>query len=114
MRNPLPRATNHMLSMMGLQRRRSAASYLLPMLGLGMLTGAGLGLMLAPRKGVETRAEIANRARGFGGRVAEVAGTVARKIKRTARVAGSEVDEIRDSAYTSAPNGVGRVNVQVR
>ena len=119
MRNPLPRAMNQTLSLLGLQRRRNPASYLLPMVGLGMLAGAGLALMFARRKGVETRADLANRGRDLGSRVAEVATTVARKIKHTAKGATSDLDdalsEIR--AYSSAAfssNGVSRDIVNPR
>jgi hypothetical protein len=49
------------LAAIGLQPRRSASDYILPALGLfgvGMLVGAGLGLLLAPKQGRELRGDI--------------------------------------------------------
>jgi hypothetical protein len=49
------------LGALGLQTRRSAADYILPALGLfgvGVLVGAGLGLMFAPKQGRELRGDI--------------------------------------------------------
>ena len=45
-----------MLEVLGLQSRRSAADYILPTVGIfsvGLLVGAGLGLLLAPKSGRE-------------------------------------------------------------
>jgi hypothetical protein len=52
------------LDMLGLATRPSAASRVFGAAGLfgaGLLAGAALGLLLAPRPGVETRAEVARR-----------------------------------------------------
>jgi hypothetical protein len=49
------------LSALGLERRRSSADFLLPALGLfglGVIVGAGVGLMLAPKRGVELRGDM--------------------------------------------------------
>ncbi len=49
------------LELMGLQSRRSAADYVLPTIGvfsLGLLVGAGLGLLLAPKSGRELRDDL--------------------------------------------------------
>lgn len=54
------------LSAIGLQPRRTATDYILPALGLvgfGVLVGIGLGLILAPKAGVELRADIGRRVR---------------------------------------------------
>lgn len=54
------------LSSIGLQPRRTAADYVLPALGLfgvGLLVGVGLGLILAPKPGVELRGDIGRRVR---------------------------------------------------
>ena len=53
--------TDDFLAAVGLQTRRSAADYLLPVLGLfsaGIAVGLGLGLMFAPRPGRELRHEL--------------------------------------------------------
>jgi hypothetical protein len=54
------------LELLGLTTRRSTASRLLGVTGLfgvGLLAGAALGVLLAPRPGVELRAEVARRLR---------------------------------------------------
>lgn len=54
------------LSAMGLQPRPTATDYILPALGLfgvGLLVGVGLGLILAPKPGVELRGDIGRRVR---------------------------------------------------
>ena len=54
------------LEMLGLSARPSAASRVFGTLGLfgvGVLAGAAVGLLLAPRPGVELRAEVARRLR---------------------------------------------------
>lgn len=56
-----------LLRLAGLERRRSAASQIGPALGIfgaGLLLGAGLGLLLAPRSGHELRHEISERTVG--------------------------------------------------
>jgi hypothetical protein len=53
-----------LLRMVGLETRRSAADYLMPALGLfgaGLVVGAGLGLLLAPKSGREIRGELTER-----------------------------------------------------
>jgi hypothetical protein len=49
------------LSALGLERQRSSVDFLMPALGLfglGLVVGAGLGLMLAPKRGVELRGDV--------------------------------------------------------
>lgn len=55
------------LEHLGLQRRRTAADWLLPglgLFGLGVIVGAGLGLMLAPKPGSELRQDLKERLQG--------------------------------------------------
>lgn len=128
MKNPLvDLSSDRLLRMIGLQTRRSVASTLLPtmgMFGIGLLTGAGLGLLFAPRKGSEMRRELGTKISDASHRVAdtvtdarhrvtETATKVARKLKRTATEASHElgdeisaaIDEARDSTLNSG-NGV--------
>jgi hypothetical protein len=70
------RYSDKALAAIGLQPRRSAADYLLPALGLfsvGMLVGAGLGLLLAPKRGRELRGDLrhgfSSAVRGVGSRI---------------------------------------------
>jgi hypothetical protein len=49
------------LTALGLERRRQTADIILPVLGLfglGLVVGAGLGLMLAPKRGIELRGDV--------------------------------------------------------
>ncbi|MBI3180807.1 MAG: YtxH domain-containing protein [Myxococcales bacterium] len=55
------------LALLGLERKRGAADWILPAIGffgVGMLVGAGLGLMLAPKSGLELREDIRARLQG--------------------------------------------------
>jgi hypothetical protein len=55
------------LKMIGLQSKRSAADWILPMIavfGVGVLVGAGVGLLLAPKPGRELRDDLRNRLQG--------------------------------------------------
>jgi len=61
--------TDDVLARLGLQTRRTTTDFLLPALGVfgaGMMLGAGLGLLFAPRTGSEIRAEIGRQAGRFG------------------------------------------------
>jgi hypothetical protein len=52
------------LKWFGVEERRTAADYIVPAVGLfsvGLLLGAGLGLMLAPKSGRELRADLRTR-----------------------------------------------------
>lgn len=53
-----------LLNLLGLETRRTAVDYLAPglaLLGIGLLVGAGVGLLLAPRKGSELREDLQRR-----------------------------------------------------
>jgi len=67
------------LSAIGLQSRRTAAGMVLPAIGLfgvGLVVGAGLGLLFAPKSGAQTREVI-----GHG--VSDMARRVTSRIRRT-------------------------------
>jgi hypothetical protein len=58
--------TDDVLSALGLQARRSVGDYLLPALGIfgvGLLVGAGIGLLFAPKPGIDLRHQIGSRIR---------------------------------------------------
>ena len=58
--------TDDVLSALGLQTRRSVGDYILPALGIfgvGLLVGAGIGLLFAPKTGGELRQQIGARIR---------------------------------------------------
>lgn len=57
--------TDDVLARLGLQTRMTTTDYIIPALGLfgaGLVVGAGIGLLFAPRPGHEMRAEIGRRA----------------------------------------------------
>lgn len=57
--------TDDVLARLGLQARATTRDYLFPAIGLfaaGILVGSGLGLLFAPRRGSELRAELGQRA----------------------------------------------------
>jgi len=60
-----------LLELIGLESRRSTAEKMMPSLalfGAGVLLGVGLGLMLAPKTGVELRHDLRDRlAKGHNG-----------------------------------------------
>jgi len=69
------------LAALGLQTKKSAAEYLLPVLGLfsaGILVGVGVGMLVAPKSGRELRESL-----------------------------GKRVEEVRDRAMQTAGVGVG-------
>ena len=56
-----------LLKLIGLQTRSSAGDYLLPTIGIfavGVLVGVGVGLLLAPRPGLELREGLRETIRG--------------------------------------------------
>jgi len=60
------------LAAIGLQPRRSAGDYILPVIGIfgvGVLVGAGLGLMFAPKRGAELRGDLGRRVKSVGARL---------------------------------------------
>lgn len=55
---------DQLLDMFGLEVKRANTDYILPavtLFGVGLLVGAGIGLLFAPRPGRELREDIANR-----------------------------------------------------
>lgn len=65
---------------------------------LGAAIGAGLALLLAPKSGAETRADIRRRARRVSDAASRVAGDVSEKVTDTFHDARRRVEEQIDSA----------------
>ena len=90
MTNPFSMTRDDFLASLGLQSRRSAAVYVLPaigMFGVGLLAGAGLGLMFAPRTGREMRREL-------GTRVTDVTNKIKQRVRRGSNdMMSSDIDE---------------------
>ncbi len=66
------------LSAIGLERRRTVTDLIMPALGLfgvGVMVGAGLGLMFAPKRGTELRGDVR---RG----ITNVSGKVGSRLRR--------------------------------
>jgi hypothetical protein len=75
------------LELVGLQRHRSGAGYILPTLGIiaaGVLVGAGLGLMFAPTTGRSLRREAENKVHGLKDRIRQSTNEVGRNINDVA------------------------------
>lgn len=56
-----------LLDLIGLQSKRTVADWILPTVGIfgvGLLVGAGVGLLLAPKPGRELREDIRSRIQG--------------------------------------------------
>ncbi|PTL77999.1 YtxH domain-containing protein [Vitiosangium sp. GDMCC 1.1324] len=56
-----------LLNLLGLETRKGPTDWLLPTLGafsVGLLVGAGLGLLMAPKPGAELRDDLRNRLQG--------------------------------------------------
>lgn len=101
-----------LLEAIGLQQRRSVAAVVLPsigMFGVGLLAGAGLGLLFAPRKGKELRDELGTKLSDATHKVGDVASSIRRKITRTGRAMSDDLsealEEVRDNT-TYGGNGV--------
>jgi hypothetical protein len=95
MRNPLSMSRDDILGSLGLQTRRSPAGYLLPalgMFGVGLLAGAGLGMLFAPRTGREIRREL-------GTRVSDMTTKLKTKMRRTKDEVAASLEDARDSLY---------------
>lgn len=83
------------LAAIGLQPRRSAADFLLPALGVfsvGVLVGAGLGLLLAPKRGRELRGDLRH---GFSNAVRGVSS----RIRRRGEESGNAGIIVQDETY---------------
>ena len=70
-----------LLNLIGLQTKRTTADWILPTLGIfgvGVLVGAGIGMLLAPKPGRELREDLRNRlqaaADDIGGPLSEAPG----------------------------------------
>ena len=58
---------DELLNLLGLESKKGPADWLLPTLGafsVGLLVGAGLGLLMAPKPGTELRNDLRNRMQG--------------------------------------------------
>ena|SRR5690348_14236319 len=85
------------LSALGLERQRSSVDFLMPALGLfgvGLIVGAGLGLMLAPKRGVELRGDVRRGLNQVGQRLRRRANGVA----ESADLEGEDRDAINAGA----------------
>lgn len=95
MRNPFTMSRDDILCSLGLQTRRSPAAYVLPalgMFGVGLLAGAGLGMLFAPRTGREIRRELGTRVSGMTTKLKS-------KLRRTTDEVAASLDDARDSLY---------------
>ncbi len=74
-----------LLHLIGLETRRDTADTLLPVLGAfaaGMLVGAGLGLLLAPKPGNELRGDLRQRLQSGQEYLTNAAGRVSENVQQ--------------------------------
>lgn len=92
---------DQILSALGLQTRRGLGDMLMPalgMFGVGLVAGAGLGLLFAPKSGAQTREAIGN---GIG--------KVTRRVTEKMRSGSDDaLDDASDDAFEvrERPDGV--------
>ena len=101
-------STNRFLRALGLQRRRSIASIVLPSMGtfgFGLVAGAGLGLLFAPRKGSELRADIRDKLSDATHKVGDYANKLVHRGKKMSHDVSDALTELHESD-TYGGNGV--------
>ena len=101
-----------LLDAMGLQRKTSVGEQILMTVGIfgaGLLVGAGLGILFAPKSGRELRSDIGNRVGDVTQRAREVGTRVSEKLGRTAAAAtGTGYEE---EIPISSPGGNARTGI---
>ena len=76
--------TNDVLAALGLERRRTPIDLMIPVAGLffaGLLVGAGVAILVAPKSGRETRRELRGRATNLRHRLSSTAGSFAHDVR---------------------------------
>lgn len=68
------------LSALGLETKKTNYADMFLMFGAGILAGAGIGLLLAPKTGVEMRQDVMERAGGLKGKATDLVSNVRGKI----------------------------------
>jgi hypothetical protein len=94
------------LGLVGLESRRSVMDYVLPAVGIfaaGVVVGAGLGLLLAPKAGRELRADLGERAHTLADQVSSEASKVRGKLE--GRPASADAGDARDDGAEEAMRG---------
>ena len=92
------------LNAIGLETRKNASDFVMPALGIfgaGMLVGAGLGLLFAPKPGKEIRHDIGEKVTDFSKRVEHTAGDLGRRVESAAA----------DMGLRSENNGKVKANI---
>jgi hypothetical protein len=98
-----------MLRAVGLQRRNLAGMAFanLGVLGLGVLAGAGIAMLFAPRKGSELRADLGKTLRNAGHKVGGYAGKIGRKVAQAGKMVSDDVAEALDQLHEPDAAGYG-------
>lgn len=93
------------LQLLGLETRRNTAAVVVPsmaLFGVGMLVGAGIGLLLAPKPGRELRQDIANR-------IQEAPEAMARLPQRATEAMHRATDAVSDKMHEKGNDAPARV-----
>jgi gas vesicle protein len=108
-------AGDEVLDAVGLQRRRSAMSVMLPVVGvfgIGMVVGGGLALLFAPKTGTDMRKDIASKANQIKDRIASQATGVMEEVKGALPFGGDkEKSESVRTTHREDNAGIGQQRV---
>lgn len=77
-------STDDVLAALGLERRRTPFDVMLPAAGMfvaGLMVGAGVALLVAPKSGRETRRELKGRASDWSHRLSSTAGELVQEVR---------------------------------
>lgn len=100
-------STDDILAALGLRRQPSGLGLVLPAAGYfaaGVMFGAGLGLLLAPRSGAETRRQLKGKATDLGHRLGSAAEELAEEVQSALPFRGEEKTKP-SAAETRKPEG---------
>jgi len=101
--------TDRVLQAIGLELRRSRGSAYMPAIvgfGAGVIVGGALGLLFAPRSGMELRAELAERLEGLFTRAKAAGAEISDKVDDKIGEKADKVDKMVDKV--AAPPGTDK------
>jgi hypothetical protein len=94
-----------LLNLLGLETRRTTTDFIFPVVaifGVGLLVGAGVGMLIAPRPGKELRADLAGRLQRAPEAIANIPDQANEAIRR---VSDKVADRAQDNRPQDRPQG---------